>query len=54
MIEFLSHNPVYIVLVVVLIIWTGIFTYLFRLDSKLSRLEKALLDLNSTGTHSRK
>ncbi|NTW49667.1 MAG: CcmD family protein [Chlorobiales bacterium] len=54
MLDFLSHNPVYIVLTVVLIIWTGIFTYLFRLDGKINRLEKALLNLNSAKPPSQK
>lgn len=40
--EFLAQNQLYIVLIVVLVIWTGLFIYLYRLDSKLSELEKAV------------
>lgn len=54
MLEFLSHNSLYIVLSIVLIIWTGIFSYLLRLDGKINRLEKTLLNLNSAKTPSQK
>ncbi len=30
----------YIVMIVVLIIWTGIFVYLFSLDKKIDRLKR--------------
>jgi CcmD family protein len=39
MYEFLSQNALYIVLLIVLICWVGIFTYLWRLDRKIARLE---------------
>jgi len=48
MIEFLEQNPTYIVLTVVLIIWTGIFAYLLRLDLHLSKMEKQFSDLESS------
>lgn len=38
--DFLALNDVYVVLVVVLIIWIGIFWYLNRIDSKVKKLEK--------------
>ncbi|MFH0992302.1 MAG: CcmD family protein [bacterium] len=38
--EFLSHNQMYIVLIIVLLIWGGILGYLFRLDKKITNLEK--------------
>jgi len=37
--EFLGQQPLYVVLLVVLIIWLGIYLYLFRLDSRLKKLE---------------
>lgn len=40
--DFLSLNDVYIVLVIVLIIWFGIFFYLNRIDSKIKKLEREL------------
>ena len=40
MYEFLAKNALYIVLLIVLICWLGIFTYLFRLDTKISKLEQ--------------
>lgn len=43
--EFLSSNSIYIVLAIVLIIWAGISVYLFKIDSKLSKLEKKVEDL---------
>jgi CcmD family protein len=42
MYEFLGHNQLYIVLLVVLLIWIGIVWYLFRLDKKIDRFEKLL------------
>jgi CcmD family protein len=38
--EFLAQNALYIVLIVVLVVWLGIFGYLNRIDSKLKKLEK--------------
>ena len=40
MYEFLSANSLYIVLLIVLICWAGIFFYLVRLDKKIAVLEK--------------
>ncbi len=42
MLDFLVQNSIYVVLIIVLIIWTGIFIYLYRLDKKLAELEKAV------------
>jgi CcmD family protein len=38
--EFLAQNPLYVVLVVVLAVWLGIYLYLFRLDRRVKRLEE--------------
>ncbi len=43
MIDFLEANSIYIVLVVVLLIWTGLFIFIFKLDVKVSRLEQAIM-----------
>lgn len=40
MYDFLSQNELYIVLIIVLICWLGLFLYLFRLDKKVKKLEK--------------
>ncbi len=37
--EFLAQNQLYIVMIIVLAIWLGIYTYLFRLDSRIKKLE---------------
>jgi CcmD family protein len=38
--EFLSQNTLYIVLIISLMIWAGIAFYLFRIDNKITKLEK--------------
>ncbi|HEY5535069.1 MAG TPA: CcmD family protein [Ignavibacteria bacterium] len=38
--NFLELNAMYVVLFITLIIWTGIFLYLFKIDRKISRIEK--------------
>lgn len=40
MMEFLALNAPYIVLSCVLIIWTGIASFLWRLDIKIKKLEQ--------------
>lgn len=42
MYEFLSANSLYIVLTIVLICWLGIFSFLLRLDKKISSLESVM------------
>ncbi|MFN3344706.1 MAG: CcmD family protein [Chloroherpetonaceae bacterium] len=44
MLDFLVQNSIYVVLIIVLIIWSGIFLYLFRLDKKLTELEKLVAE----------
>ena len=39
--EFLSVNQMYIVLVIVLLIWGGIISYLLKLDKRMKELEKS-------------
>ncbi|MBK6682020.1 MAG: CcmD family protein [Ignavibacteriales bacterium] len=38
--EFLEKNAIYIVLIIVMLTWSGIFTYLFTLDKRLKELKK--------------
>ncbi|HOJ05564.1 MAG TPA: CcmD family protein [Bacteroidota bacterium] len=39
MYEFLEHNALYVVMLIVLMIWTGLFVYLLRIDKKVKELE---------------
>jgi CcmD family protein len=40
MYDFLEKNAMYIVLLIALIIWVGLFIYIFRIDKKLKKIEK--------------
>ena len=40
--QFLHDNQLYIVLILVLTIWFGFLFYMFRLDSKIKKLEENL------------
>lgn len=40
--EFLQNNSLYIVLIITIICWLGIFVYLLNIDKKISKLEKKL------------
>jgi len=40
--DFLTENALYIVLLIVLICWIGIFSYLIRLDRRLTKIEQTL------------
>ncbi len=44
MLDFLAQNSIYIVLLIVLMGWVGIFLYLLRLDKKIDKLEKMIKD----------
>jgi CcmD family protein len=46
--EFLEQNSIYMVLIISLMIWAGIAYYLFKIDSKISKLEKMM----NTSDHS--
>ena len=39
MYQFLEQNSLYVVLLVVLMIWAGLFVYLFRMDRQLKKFE---------------
>ena len=38
--DFLQNNAIYIVMIIVLIVWAGIFFYLLNLDKRLKTIEK--------------
>ncbi len=40
--NFLHENGIYIVLIITLIIWTGIFLFLLTTDKRLKEIEKEL------------
>lgn len=40
--SFLEKNSIYIVMLIVLVIWLGIYLYLWRTDKRLSEIEKEL------------
>jgi CcmD family protein len=40
--SFLENNAIYIVMIIVLIVWTGIFLYMFGLDKKLKKIEEEI------------
>lgn len=39
-VEFLAEHQLYIVMIIVVGIWLGLFAYLFRLDGRLKKLER--------------
>ncbi|MFZ2324645.1 MAG: CcmD family protein [Ignavibacteriaceae bacterium] len=41
--QFLSQNAIYIVMIIVLIVWAGIFLYMLSLDKKIKKIEKEML-----------
>jgi len=41
-IDFLKNNAIYIVLIIVLIVWTGIFLFLNSLDKRIKIVEKEI------------
>ena len=40
MYEFLEHNSIYVVLIIVLMIWAGLFGYLLRIDRAVKKLDE--------------
>jgi len=40
--NFLQDNAIYIVMIIVLIVWIGIFFYMFALDKRLKTIEKEI------------
>lgn len=40
--EFLSQNAIYVVLIIVLIVWVGIFLFMNNLDKRIKLIEKEM------------
>lgn len=40
--QFLQNNAIYIVMIIVLIVWAGIFLYMLSLDKRIKNVEKEL------------
>jgi CcmD family protein len=40
--EILDKNAIYVVMIIVLIVWSGIFLYLYNLDKRLRNVEKEM------------
>jgi len=40
--NFLNHNAIYIVMIIVLIVWAGIFLFLYNLDKRIKSVEDEL------------
>lgn len=47
MMDFLENNSIYIVLFIVVAIWSGIFIFLLGMDRRISQIEKELRDSES-------
>lgn len=41
--QFLTKNAIYIVMIIVLIVWVGIFSYMLSLDKRIKKVEKEML-----------
>lgn len=44
--EFLENNSIYIVMFIVLVVWFGIFGYLYTTDKRLKKIEAELKENN--------
>jgi len=40
--EFLSKNAIYIVMIIVLIVWAGVFGFLFILNNRIKNIENEI------------
>ncbi|MFA6025350.1 MAG: CcmD family protein [Ignavibacteriaceae bacterium] len=40
--EFLSKNAIYIVMIIVLIVWAGVFGFLLALNNRIKNIEKEI------------
>jgi CcmD family protein len=38
--DFLEQNAMYLVLIIALIIWAGLFGYIFKIDRNIKKLER--------------
>jgi CcmD family protein len=42
MYDFLTNNAGYVVLIIALVCWLGIFIYLYRMDNRIAKLEQTM------------
>lgn len=42
LLKFLEQNSIYIVLIIVLIIWLGIFCFMYKIDRKVKKIEEKI------------
>lgn len=40
--EFLAQNSLYVVLIIALVVWGGIYSYLLHIDAKVKKMEDHL------------
>ncbi|MGD1007324.1 MAG: CcmD family protein [Ignavibacteriaceae bacterium] len=40
--QLLDKNAIYVVMIIVLIVWIGIFLYLYNLDKRIRNIEKEI------------
>ncbi len=40
--QFLEKNSIFIVMIIVLIVWAGVFFYLYSLDKRIKNVEKEI------------
>lgn len=45
--DFMEHNSIYIVLFIVLVVWTGIFLFLLNIDKRIKHIEKDMKGADS-------
>lgn len=45
--EFLTHNQLFIVLIVALIVWLGLIIYLFNIDKKIAIIERKIQNMSN-------
>jgi hypothetical protein len=49
MIDFLTQNPMYVVLVTILVLWGGMALYLQHIDTRINELAKSIRRLQHNG-----
>ena len=47
-------EPIYVVLIIILIIWVGIFGYMFYIDKEVGKLSKKVKKIEESGINTHK
>lgn len=42
LLKFLEQNSIYIVLIIVLIVWFGVFSFMYKIDRKVKKIEEKI------------